>query len=157
MCCCVLHSFHKDLPLYHHVKYEIGSVLIKKWLLLRCWLGLETFFITLEDISLGWCVCVCFGRFSCFIKEFIAYFSSWDTNWFRQVESEWEEEISKDFFFSVHRDKHMLSIWVQRVRMQQSDLSLPLWLTCRNLGAASEGKKKKNTKGKTTVSTGELL
>ena len=27
--------------------------------------------------------------------------------------------------------------------MQQIDLSLPLWLTCRNLGAASEGKKKK--------------
>ena len=126
MCCCGLHSFHKDLLLHHHVKYEIGSVLIKKWLLLRCWLGLETFSISLEDLGLGWCVhacvcvCVCFGRVSCFIKEFIAYFSSWNTNWFRQVESEWEEETSKDFFFffPVCRDKLMLSIWVQRARMQ---------------------------------------
>ena len=78
------------------------SVLIKKWLLLRCWLGLETFFITLENIGrelVCVCVCVCFGRVSCFIKEFIAYFSSWNRNWFRQVESEREEEISKDFFF----------------------------------------------------------
>ena len=44
------------------------------------------------------CVCVCFGRVSYVVKEFIASFSSWNTNWFRQVESEWEEEISKDVF-----------------------------------------------------------
>lgn len=53
MCCSVSHSFHKDLPLHHCVKYEMGFVLIKKLLLLRWWLGLEMFSIVLGVLGQG--------------------------------------------------------------------------------------------------------